>query len=71
MATEQDPVRGPVQRLGDFEREARSILGTHGDAPDRLITLERSYSSLSGLSLEQDELFREALRALESGFFRA
>lgn len=36
-----------------------------------MITLERSYEKLSGLSLDQDELFRESLRAVESQLFRA
>lgn len=58
-------------RIADFEVEARTVLGTHEATPERVITLEQSYTALSELSIDQDELFREALRAVELGLFRA
>lgn len=60
-----------LRRVGDLEIEARKLLGRHEAAPERVITLEQSYEKLEALSVEQDEQFREALRAIEAGLFRA
>jgi hypothetical protein len=57
-----------IRRL---DLEVQSILATYEGSPARVITLERSYADLKNLSLDQDELFREALRAVELGLFRA
>lgn len=54
-----------------LDLEVRSILSTYESSPARVITLEKSYADLESLSLAQDELFREALRAVEQGLFRA
>lgn len=54
-----------------MERDLRSILATHEASSDRVVSLEGSYSKLSGLSLDQDELFRESLRAIEQELYRA
>ena len=64
-------VRDALVRVADLEDEARAILATHEASGDRLISLEDSYAKLDGLTLAQDELFREALRAVQSGLFRA
>jgi hypothetical protein len=58
-------------RVAEFEVEARTILATHEATPERVVTLEQSYEKLGKLSLDQDELFREALRAVEFELFRA
>jgi hypothetical protein len=58
-------------RLGALETEAQGILAAYEESPARVVTLQASYERLSGLSLDQDELFRESLRAVESGLFRA
>ena len=64
-------VREALARVADLESEAKAILATHEASGDRLISLEESYPTLNGLSLDQDELFRESLRAVQSGLFRA
>ena len=60
-----------IRRIHSFEREAHLILSRHETAPSRVVLLEQSYDKLSGLSIVQDELFRQALRCVESGLFRA
>jgi len=62
-----DILRG-LQRL---EVDARTVLARHEDSGDRKISLERSYEKLDQLPVGQDELFREALRAVEHGLYRA
>jgi hypothetical protein len=64
-------VKEIYQKVRAFEKEAHEILGHHEAAPSRIILLEHTYSELSGLSLKQDELFRQALRCIESRLFRA
>lgn len=54
-----------------LDSEAQRILATHEAAPARTISLEDSYKRLDGLSVDQDELFRESLRAVEAGLYRA
>lgn len=60
-----------VKKIAAFETEARRILASHEASATRTITLEDSYARLEKLSLAQDELFRESLRAVEHGLFRA
>jgi hypothetical protein len=64
-------VRDLLERAGRFEAEAHRILSTHESAPSRVVQLDKSYRDLSGLSIKQDELFRQALRCVEVGLFRA
>ena len=64
-------IRAILARVQIFQQEAHSILGVHETAKSRVVLLEQSYEALSGLSLRQDELFRQALRCVESGLFRA
>lgn len=71
MSAARDPLLGVLSRLGALEADAQRILATHEAATARVITLEQSYTQLSGLSLDQDEAFRESLRATESNLFRA
>src|SRR5688572_15747890 len=54
-----------------FEAEAHKILAGHESAPSRTIILHKTYERLNGLSLKQDDLFRQALRCLEEGLYRA
>jgi hypothetical protein len=67
----QRSVRDTLARLAELEAEAKAILAQHEASPDRVISLEESYAKLDNLSLAQDELFRESLRAVQSGLFRA
>lgn len=60
-----------IGRVAQLEVELREILGEHEASPDRVITLEKSYARLDELSIAQDELFRESLRAIEQGLYRA
>ncbi len=60
-----------VRRIIALDVDAKRLLALHEAAPARSITLEQSYKRLGALSLVQDELFRESLRAVEAGLFRA
>jgi hypothetical protein len=67
----QDLVAMARGRLASFSAEAHFILATHEAAPSRIISLEDTYDNLTRLSLQQDELFRQSLRCLEHGLYRA
>ena len=69
--SQADTVRAVLGRLEELSKESNAILGTHEGATARIVTLEKSYADLGALSLDQDELFRESLRAVEAGLFRA
>lgn len=60
-----------LSRVHVFENEAHLILARHEAAVSRVITVEDTYRTLSGLSLHQDQLFREALKCVENRLFRA
>lgn len=60
-----------VRKIVALEVESQRLLAVHEAAPARKISLEQSYQRLGRLSVQQDELFREALRAVEVGLFRA
>ncbi len=58
-------------RIAELEVGVRETLAGYEETQDRVITLEKSYEDLANLSIGQDELFREALRATEAGLYRA
>ena len=60
-----------LKRTKEFENEAHKILGVHEASPSRIVLLDESYKKLQGLSVEQDELFKQALRCVENKLFRA
>lgn len=60
-----------VQLTAQFEAAARGILCRAEDSSARVITLDSSYKSLTGMSLKQDELFRQSLRCVENKLYRA
>jgi hypothetical protein len=60
-----------VARVREFERKAHSILARHESSKSRVVELSETYGQLSGLSLQQDDLFRQALRCAEQGLYRA
>lgn len=64
-------IRDLLSRVVALEADAQRVLATHEGATARTVTLEDSYAKLGKLSLDQDELFREALRAVESHLYRA
>jgi hypothetical protein len=60
-----------VERLARFQEEAHAIFGGIESAKSRAVTLDKSYGELAGLSVKQDDVFRQALRCVENGLFRA
>jgi len=60
-----------LQSARAFEREAHKVLSVHEAAPSRLVVLEDTYRKLGALSLQQDELLRQALRCVEEQLYRA
>jgi hypothetical protein len=58
-------------RLHSFKAESHQIFSVIESAKSRKVTLDQSYALLSGLSLQQDDFFRQALRCVESELFRA
>lgn len=60
-----------LKRIKLFEREAHNILGIHETSKSRIVHIEQTYKRLSGLSLKQDGLFREALCCIENELYRA
>lgn len=71
MSSDDAFARKTIVGVQQLDQEIQSILSTYESSPSRVITLERSYEDLDTLSLAQDELFREALRAVEQGLYRA
>ncbi len=64
-------VQDLLAKAHTFEGEARRILAKHEAAVSRIITVEDTYRTLTGLSLRQDKLFQEALECVEKRLFRA
>jgi len=60
-----------IKRARAFEKEAHAILAFEEAARSRVVNLTETYKALGGLTLKQDELFRQALRCVENGLFRA
>ncbi len=54
-----------------FKKKAHDILSVHETSKSRIILLEDTYKELGVLSIQQDELFRQALRCIENELFRA
>jgi hypothetical protein len=66
-----DRLKTALAKARGFERQAHAILSYVESASSRVITIEESYRKLTGLTLKQDELFRQSLRCTEQGLFRA
>ena len=60
-----------IPRLKTFKYEAYRILATHETSKNRIITIEKTYSQITNLSLKQNKLLREAINCVEYRFFRA
>jgi hypothetical protein len=67
----QEILRGILARVHAFESEAHRILARHEAAVYRVITIEDTYRTLTRLSLQQEMLFREALRCVENELLKA
>ncbi len=64
-------IRSLLKEARAFEREAHTILAQHETSPSRIVFLDETYKKVGQLSLNQDELFQQALRCLEGRLFRA
>lgn len=60
-----------LSKVHAFEGEAHLILARHEATVSRVITIEDTYSKLTGLNLQQDELFREAIKCIQNRLFKA
>jgi len=60
-----------LERIATFRKVSRSALARVETSPARIITVEGSYNRITGLSIKQDDLFRQALRCVENELFRA
>src|SRR5258708_39917820 len=59
-------------RVQNFESESHEILSMlEGAGASRVVVLEKSYETLSLLSIKQDDMMRQALRCAENGLYRA
>jgi len=66
-----DALAVALRWAAELETSTRAILATHEASADRILTLEGSYQALGKLSLDQEQLFRESLQALEARLFQA
>ncbi len=64
-------IREIVRLVRRADREARRILATHESSASRVITIEETYSRVGKLSVQQDDLLRQALRGIENGLYRS
>ena len=71
MGIDSSVILNVAKRVKSFEDEAHEILSIHEEAPSRAVLLDASYKHLSGLSIKQDDLFRQSFRCVESNLFRA
>lgn len=64
-------IKDIIDRFRAFEHDAHEILSSLESSKSRKITLDKSYGILDGLSIRQDEIFRQSLRCVENDLFRA
>jgi len=67
----RDSIRELLEGIDRFETEAHQILGKLESSKSRAVNLGETYKKLTGLTLNQDELFRQALRCVENELYRA
>ncbi len=60
-----------VRRALAFRQEAHKILSIHEESLSRVVLLKKTYEDLGKLSIQQDDLFRQALRCCEKELYRA
>ncbi len=60
-----------LRRLRLFESDANSLLAQYETSKARVFVLEKSYRQLGKLTLEQDDLLRQALRSIEHELYRS
>jgi hypothetical protein len=65
-------IRSLKRQSEGFQEEVHQQLARYeGSAKSRVISLRESYARLAGLSLQQDELFKQAMQCIEHGIYRA
>lgn len=64
-------IRTFVLKALAFRQEAHKILGIHEESLSRVVLLKKTYEDLGKLSIQQDDLFRQALRCCEKELYRA
>lgn len=65
-------LHGIKKQSEGFQEEVHQQLAKYeGSGRSRVISLRESYVRLAGLSLQQDELFRQAMLCIEQGIYRA
>lgn len=68
----EEAIRVVKEQVAAFEAEAHSILSKYEtSSKSRLISVDQTRLTLQGLTLQQDELLKEALDCVASGLFRA
>jgi len=60
-----------IDRARGFERAAHAMLAKHETSQSRVVELSETYSRLKGLSVLQDDLFKQSIRCAEQGLYRA
>ena len=60
-----------LARFDAFRVEAQSLFAQDEGSVHRVITINAAYQKLSGLSVKQDDMLRQALRCVEVGAYRA
>jgi hypothetical protein len=60
-----------LRRVNEFQKEAHQILSVDETSTSRVVILNYTYQNLAKLSLQQDELLRQALRCVENKLYRA
>ncbi len=59
------------KNIDAFKVEAHGILSIHEASPSRKVILDNTYNKLKNLSLNQDEMLKQALRCVEHDLYRA
>ncbi|HWV22807.1 MAG TPA: hypothetical protein VNZ58_01335 [Thermomicrobiales bacterium] len=68
----EEVIRDYQQRVSEFSAEAHKILSRFETATkSRVMSVDESLRQLTGLSLSQDALFREALNCISFGLYRS
>jgi hypothetical protein len=60
-----------LARFSAFKDEALTLFATDERSVHRIISINQTYDRLTGLSVKQDDLLRQALRCVEVGAYRA
>ncbi len=64
-------VEDVLDRVQALRNRCRVVLSAVETSRQRVVTLEDSYRRVEGLSSKQDDLFRQAIRCVEHGVYRA